>query len=61
MLTEGRESVAGHLREAAAADWGGPVWIDVRIPAVADDPVTRKWWARFLRLSASASAAAAPA
>ena len=45
--------------EAAAADWGGPVWIDIRIPSVADDPIIRSWWARFLRMSANASAAAA--
>jgi pimeloyl-ACP methyl ester carboxylesterase len=45
--------------EAAAADWGGPVWIDIRIPSVANDPIIRNWWARFLRMSASASAAAA--
>jgi pimeloyl-ACP methyl ester carboxylesterase/class 3 adenylate cyclase len=45
--------------DAAAADWGGPVWIDVRMPSVADDPIVRQWWARFLRMSASASAAAA--
>lgn len=44
---------------AAAADWGGPVWIDIRMPSVADDPMIRQWWARFLRMSASASAAAA--
>jgi pimeloyl-ACP methyl ester carboxylesterase/class 3 adenylate cyclase len=45
--------------EAAAADWGGPVWIDVRMPSVADDPIIRQWWSKFLRMSASASAAAA--
>jgi pimeloyl-ACP methyl ester carboxylesterase len=45
--------------DAAAADWGGPVWIGIRIPSVADDPIIRQWWARFLRMSASASAAAA--
>lgn len=45
--------------EAAAADWGGPVWIGIRIPSVANDPIIRQWWARFLRMSASASAAAA--
>ena len=44
---------------AAAADWGGPVWIDNRMPSVADDPIIRQWWAKFLRMSASASAAAA--
>ena len=45
--------------EAAAADWGGPVWADIRIPSVANDPIIRQWWAKFLRMSASASAAAA--
>jgi len=44
---------------AAAANWGGPVWIDIRMPSVANDPIIRQWWARFLRMSASASAAAA--
>jgi pimeloyl-ACP methyl ester carboxylesterase/class 3 adenylate cyclase len=45
--------------EAAAADWGGPVWAEIRIPSVADDPIVMKWWAKFLRMSASAEAAAA--
>ncbi len=45
--------------EAAAAAWGGPVWIDLRMPSVADDPLIRQWWSKFLRMSASASAAAA--
>jgi pimeloyl-ACP methyl ester carboxylesterase len=45
--------------EAVAADWGGPVWIDIRMPSVADDPIIRQWWAKFLRMSASASSAAA--
>jgi pimeloyl-ACP methyl ester carboxylesterase len=45
--------------EAAAANWGGPVWIELRMPSVAGDPIIRQWWARFLRMSASASAAAA--
>ena len=44
--------------DAVAADWGGPVWIDIRMPSVAGDPIIRQWWARFLRMSASASAAA---
>jgi class 3 adenylate cyclase/predicted alpha/beta hydrolase len=51
---EGLEAV-----EKAAAEWGGPVWIEMRIPSVATDPIIRRWWARFLRMSASASAAAA--
>jgi pimeloyl-ACP methyl ester carboxylesterase len=54
----GREE-AHKAVEAAAADWGGPVWIDRRMPSVMDDPIIRQWWAKFLRMSASASAAAA--
>jgi pimeloyl-ACP methyl ester carboxylesterase len=45
--------------EAAAADWGGPVWADLRIPSVANDPIVMRWWAKFLRMSASAEAAVA--
>ena len=45
--------------EAAAADWGGPVWLDIRAPSVVKDPILRQWWARFVRMSASASAATA--
>lgn len=45
--------------EAAAVDWGGPVWIGIRIPSVGNDPIIRQWWAKFLRMSASSSAAAA--
>lgn len=45
--------------DAAAESWGGPVWIDLRMPSVADDPLVRQWWSKFLRMSASASAAAA--
>jgi len=56
-FTSREEAVAAV--EAAAADWGGPVWIKVRTPSVADDPIIRQWWAKFLRMSASASAAAA--
>lgn len=53
-----REEAVGAV-EAAAADWCGPVWAELRIPSVADDPIILQWWARFLRMSASASAAAA--
>jgi len=45
--------------EAAAADWGGPVWAEIRIPSVAADPIVSRWWAKFLRMSATAEAAAA--
>jgi len=56
-FTTREEALAGV--EAAAADWGGPVWIEIRAPSVGDDPIIRQWWAKFLRMSASASAAAA--
>ncbi len=45
--------------EAAAADWGGPVWAEIRMPSVADDQIVMQWWAKFLRMSATAEAAAA--
>jgi class 3 adenylate cyclase len=40
-------------------DWGGPVGLERRAPSVAQDERVRHWWARFLRLSASPSAAVA--
>jgi pimeloyl-ACP methyl ester carboxylesterase len=40
-------------------DWGGPVGLEHRAPSVAQDERVRHWWARFLRLSASPSAAVA--
>jgi pimeloyl-ACP methyl ester carboxylesterase/class 3 adenylate cyclase len=39
-------------------DWGGPVGIDARVPSRANDPRFREWWARYLRMSASPTAAA---
>lgn len=45
--------------EAASANWGGPVGLGIRAASVANDPIVRQWWAKFVRMSASASAAAA--
>jgi pimeloyl-ACP methyl ester carboxylesterase/class 3 adenylate cyclase len=45
--------------EAWVADWGGPVGMDIRMPSVAEDPIIRQWWAKYLRMSASAKAAEA--
>jgi len=45
--------------EAIAANWGGPVGIETRMPSVAQDPSSRQWWSRFLRMSAGASEAVA--
>ena len=39
-------------------DWGGAVGIEARSPSMADDERYRRWWARWLRASASPSAAA---
>src|SRR5216683_1252546 len=40
-------------------DWGGPLGIERRAPSVKDDEAFSRWWARFLRMSASPGAAAA--
>lgn len=45
--------------DAAAATWGGPVGIEIRMPSVVNDPIVRQWWAKYVRTSASVSAAAA--
>jgi class 3 adenylate cyclase len=45
--------------DSYAEEWGGPVFIEHRLPSAANDPVVRKWWSRFLRMGATASAAAA--
>jgi pimeloyl-ACP methyl ester carboxylesterase len=44
---------------AYAEEWGGPALIEQRLPSVANDPMVRMWWSRFVRMSASASADAA--
>lgn len=40
-------------------NWGGPVGVEVRAPSVAHDPAFRNWWATYLRMGASPSAALA--
>jgi len=40
-------------------DWGGPVGMEARWPSHARDERSRQWWGRWLRASASPSAAAA--
>jgi pimeloyl-ACP methyl ester carboxylesterase/class 3 adenylate cyclase len=45
--------------DAAAATWGRPVGIEIRMPSVVNDPMVRQWWAKYVRTSASVSAAAA--
>ena len=45
--------------DAAAGTWGGPVGIEIRMPSVVNDPIVRQWWAKYVRTSASVSAAAA--
>jgi pimeloyl-ACP methyl ester carboxylesterase/class 3 adenylate cyclase len=45
--------------DAAAANWGGPVGIEIRMPSVVNDPIVRQWWAKYVRASASVSGAAA--
>ena len=45
--------------EASVRDWGTAVGLDARAPSLAGDPIFRDWWARFLRLGASPTAAQA--
>ncbi len=43
--------------DAIEHQWGRPVGLDIRAPSLVGDERARQWWARFLRLSASPSAA----
>lgn len=45
--------------EKCEREWGGPVALDQRAPTLAVDEHARRWWARFLRMSASPAAALA--
>jgi class 3 adenylate cyclase len=42
--------------ESCRQEWGGPWGIDVWAPSAAHDEHFRRWWAKYLRLSASPSA-----
>jgi pimeloyl-ACP methyl ester carboxylesterase len=42
--------------EQYAADWGGPVGLDIRAPTLSGDTRFRDWWARLLRSGASPGA-----
>jgi class 3 adenylate cyclase len=42
-----------------AAEWGGPVGLEARAPSLANDEGFRRWWSRFLRMSASPAAVVA--
>jgi pimeloyl-ACP methyl ester carboxylesterase len=53
------QEVHDSLLESIQRDWGGPVGLDIRAPSLMHDERARQWWARFLRMSASPSAAAA--
>jgi class 3 adenylate cyclase len=53
-----REQQAQFLDEIQT-QWGGPVGLDARAPSIAHDDRVRKWWSRFLRMSASPAAALA--
>ena len=45
--------------EIIRRDWGGPIGLNERAPSVANDDRFRRWWARYLRLSASPATAVA--
>ena len=42
-----------------AREWGGPIGIEKRAPSAMNDDGFSRWWARFLRMSASPGAAVA--
>jgi DNA-binding SARP family transcriptional activator/pimeloyl-ACP methyl ester carboxylesterase len=52
------EDYAGYV-DMVQRDWGGPIGVARRAPSVKDDEGFCRWWARFLRMSASPGAAAA--
>ena len=52
------DDYAKHIAQVQR-DWGGPLGIEWRAPSVKDDEGFSRWWARFLRMSASPGAAAA--
>lgn len=52
------EDYARHI-DHVEREWGGPLGIEKRAPSVKDDEAFSRWWARFLRMSASPGAAAA--
>ncbi|MCK6590588.1 MAG: alpha/beta fold hydrolase, partial [Polyangiaceae bacterium] len=39
--------------------WGEPIFIEIQAPSLVNDEAFRKWWATYLRMSASPSAAIA--
>jgi len=45
--------------ESCEREWGGPVGLDQRAPTLVGDEQARRWWARYLRMSASPAAAVA--
>jgi hypothetical protein len=47
------------VREQIRASWGEPLFLDRLAPSLASDVPFRRWWARFLRMSASLGAALA--
>jgi pimeloyl-ACP methyl ester carboxylesterase len=53
------ESEREHFLDEIREHWGGPVGLEERAPSVASDPDFRRWWATYLRMSASPGAAVA--
>jgi len=50
-----REQFLNEIRD----HWGGPIGLEERAPSMAADPDFRRWWATYLRMSASPAAAVA--
>lgn len=47
--------ICEHMRN----HWGEPIFIEIQAPSLVNDEAFRKWWATYLRMSASPSAATA--
>jgi hypothetical protein len=47
------------VRAQIRASWGEPLFLDTLAPSLASDDAFRRWWARWLRMSASPGAALA--
>jgi len=45
--------------QAMEKDWGGPVFMEMIFPSMANDPAAMSWWAKFLRMGASPAASTA--
>jgi pimeloyl-ACP methyl ester carboxylesterase len=53
------EDFMAGVQELIFATWGEPVFVELEVPSMAQDPAFRGWFARYLRMAASPGNAAA--